>query len=187
MDKSAQGSSGVVLVVDDDESARILLARWLEREGYEVEGFASGEQCLDSLARLLPEAVCLDLHMPGLGGLGTLQMIREHLPRLPVVFLTADSEVERVVQAMRAGAYDYLVKPIDRTQFLTTIRNAVERYRMALKLTHLEREAAGPGYSGLLGRSGVMRELFRQIDRVAPTEVSVLIQGESGSGKELVA
>ena len=177
----------LVLVIDDDEDTRALLHRWLTGDGYRVECAESGESALRSLHRMLPDAVCLDLELPGWSGLETLARIRAHHPRLPVVILTADSAVGTVVSAVKSGAWDYLVKPIDRTKLSTTLRNAVERSRMAVQLAQLEREASGHPPMGLVGESPAMRSLLRQIDRVAPTDVTVLIQGESGTGKELVA
>ena len=187
MQSVARESSGVVMVVEDDPDQLALVSRWLSSEGFDVEEFRDAETALATLSTVLPEVVCLDVNLPGLGGLEALARMRAHNPRLPVVMLTVDREVNSVVTAIQAGAYDYLPKPLDRTKLVTTIRNAVERYQMALRLTHLEREAEGKGYGALLGRSPLMQELFRQLDCIAPSDVTVLVHGESGSGKELVA
>jgi DNA-binding NtrC family response regulator len=177
----------LILLVDDDVSHCRLLERWLTGGGYEVTTFATGEACLAALAELLPSAVCLDLHMPGIGGLATLEKLRLATPHVPVIMLTADGEVENAVKAVQIGAYDYLVKPVNRSKLLTEVRNAVERGRMAIRLMQLEREADGGDYSGLIGQSPPMISMFRQMDRLATSDISVLIHGESGSGKELVA
>ena len=179
---------GSILIVDDDPDLCVLVRHWLEGDGYAVEVFHDGESCLAGLARSLPDCICLDLEMPGLSGLETLERIKATHPRLPVVVLTATSEVETVVSTMQAGARDYLVKPIDRTKLLTTLKLAVEHHRMSMRLAQLEREAEGrPGYGRLLGDSPAMKALFRQMDRVAPSDITVLIRGDSGTGKELVA
>ena len=182
-----KGAKGLVVVVDDDPGQCILLEGVLEADGYAVEVFHDGESFLSGFSRLLPECVCLDLVMPGLGGLQVLEHVRSRHPQLSVVVLTADRAVESVVDAMRLGAYDYLVKPIERTKFVTVIHNAVERHHMQRRLSRLEREVQQRGYGGLIGSSPAMKELFAEMDRVAASDITVLIHGESGSGKELVA
>ncbi len=180
-------SLGTVLVVDDDHSFRVLLQRWLSNAGYATELFADGESCLAALGQLIPSAVCLDLSLPGSGGLAVLETLRAHQPLLPVIILTADSTVNSAVAAMQLGAYDYLVKPIDRTKLLTTMKNAVERYQMALRVAQLEREISVQPFPGLIGNSSAVREMLRQVTRVAASDITVLVHGESGTGKELVA
>ncbi len=186
-DGSERSSVGLVLVVDDDPQLRRLVARSLERSGYQVESYPTGEDCLAALSHVLPDAVCLDLDMPGLGGLETLKRIRARHRLLPVIILTGDSAVDSVVAAMLEGAYDYVVKPIDFTALTTRIRNAVDRGRMSVRLLELEREAKDRGYPGIVARSEGMRKIFGRMDRVAASDATVLIQGESGTGKELVA
>ena len=177
-----------VLVVDDDPDIRALLRRWLKLDGFRVESVDSGEAAMQCLTRMLPHAVCLDLELPGSSGLETLRQIKAQNPRLPVLILTANGAIDAVVTAMRDGAWDYLVKPVDRMRLATTLRNAVEHNRMAVQVAQLQREAGGrTGFARMVGDSPSMRALFRQIDRVAPTSITVLIRGESGTGKELVA
>lgn len=175
-----------VIIVDDDKNFRLLVQRWLELEGLHSESFADGESCLANLTRLLPVCICLDLTLPNSHGLKILEKLKSHQKHLPVIILTADSSAEQVVKAMQLGAYDYLVKPIERNKLITTVKNAVDRYQMSLRLAQLERETSGKTY-GLLGNSPQMQALFRQIDKVSGSDISVLIHGESGTGKELVA
>lgn len=184
---SQSSTDELVLIVDDDASVRRALGKLLERAGYEVAAFPDGESCLDALSRTLPDLICLDLDMPGLGGLETLKRIKARHQLLPVIILTADASVESVVSATKLGAYDYLTKPVDPSHLANRTKNAIEQYRTSLRLTQLEREVKGLGYPGIVGTSDVMRELFRQMDRLAGVDVSVLLQGESGTGKELVA
>ena len=181
------GKKGLILVADDDEQVRDVLRRWLEREGYAVEAYADGQLCLDGLSQSLPDAVCLDLDMPNLGGIATLERVKARNRLLPVIILTADRSLESAVSAMRLGAYDYVAKPFDSANLLTRIKNAVERYRMGLRLSQLEREVERTGYPGIIGESSAMKELYRQMDRLAASDITVLVQGESGTGKELVA
>jgi len=179
--------SGRVVVIDDDEVHCEIVRAWLAAAGYDVDVFYDGESGVRSLTGTLPEAVCLDLHLPGLSGQETLLRILARHPRMAVVMLTADSGVEHAVAAIKAGAFDYLTKPVDRAKLVTTVRNAAERGRMSLRLAQLQNELEGWSHLGLTGRSEAMKTLFRQMDRVALTDVTVLIHGESGTGKELVA
>jgi len=181
------GSAGSICIVEDDRVQCALLRGWLERAGYQVDVFSDGESCLTALPTRLPDMVCVDLHLPGLSGDEVLAQILEHYPGMAVVVLTGDTGVDRAVTAIKAGAFDYLVKPANRIEFVTTIRNAVAHSRMSLRLQQLERALRGTEYPGLVGESTVMRELFRQMGSVALTDVTVLIEGESGTGKELVA
>ena len=187
MDLTSDDKNWTVMVVDDDRDQRLVIGRWLENAGHRPIPMSSGEQAILGLRDHFPDMVCLDLHMPGLDGIETLQRIRTGYPLLPVVILTADSTPEAIVATMKLGAYDYLTKPIDKTKLLTTVRNACAHHRMAQRVTELEREVEGWPHSDLIGRSPPMKLLFRQISRVAPSDASVLVEGESGVGKELVA
>ena len=176
-----------VFVVDDDSHLRTLIGSWVEAAGFRSVELDSGEACLASLPTETPAAVLLDLSMPGMGGAAALDRIRSHHRHLPVIVLTANKDVDTVVDLMRRGAYDFLPKPVDRTKLVTTLVNAMEKHAMAMRLATLEREAEGRAIPGFVGASPSMRELYRQIDRVAASDISVYIHGESGTGKELVA
>lgn len=175
-----------VYLVDDDDHLRALVRRWLEERGHDVMEFATGEAALDGLSVREPDVILLDLHMPGAGGVLTLQRIKARHRFLPVVVLTVERDVKTVVQTMQIGAYDFLVKPLDRAKLASTVDNAIENHRMSVRIAELENEVQG-GTSGLIGSSEAMRELNRQIGRLSGTDVSVYIHGESGTGKELVA
>jgi DNA-binding NtrC family response regulator len=176
-----------VFVVDDDAHLRALISAWVEAAGFHPVELPSGEACLAALPVETPAAVLLDLSMPGMGGAATLDRVRSNHRHLPVIVLTADRSVDTVVDLMRRGAYDFLPKPVDRTKLATTLVNAVEKHAMAMRLATLEREAEGQTIAGFVGASPTMRELYRQIDRVAASDISVFIHGESGTGKELAA
>ena len=179
---------GLILVVDDDDAHRRLVARWLERSGHRVVQACSGGECRARLADTLPDVVLLDIHMEDEDGLDTLARLSRNHPGLPVVMLTADRDVDSVVQAMQSGAWDYLAKPIGRPKLDATVRNAVAHGRMANRLADLEREAStGGGMGGLIGDSAPMRRVYRELSRVATSDITVLVVGESGTGKELVA
>ncbi len=177
----------VVVLVDDDRSLCALTRGWLQKSGYDVRVMHDGASCLVDMRQTLPDVICLDLNMPGLGGLETLRQIKEHYPLVPVIMLTAETAIESVVSSMQLGAYDYLTKPIDRTRLETAIKNAVDRHSLSMRLSQLEREASGEGYAGIVGESAPMKQLFLQMDRIVSSDITVLINGESGTGKELVA
>jgi len=139
------------------------------------------------LDNILPAVILLDIHMAGIDGFQVVETLKRRQSDVPVVMLTGDAGVAQVVRAMQAGAWDYVTKPTDRRKLLTTVRNAADRGAMNVRLRQLEREAAGGGYGDMVGISKVMCDLFRTLDRIAPSDVTVLIAGESGTGKELAA
>ena len=185
--KTRDERQSLIVLVDDDRNLCDLVERFLERAGHRVQIFHDGESFLAALGAMMPDAICLDLSMPGIGGLETLELIKDRQEQLPVIILTADHAVASVVGAMQRGAYDYIVKPIDRTKLITTVGNAVNHYRMSMRLRQLEREVEGEGYANIIGESPPMKELYRQMDRVAASDITILVHGESGTGKELVA
>ncbi len=180
-------NGSLILIVDDDRTLGHLLKSWLEKEGYRVQTYTDGQSCLAALAHTLPDAICLDLHMPGMTGIETLERIKSRHPLLPVLILTSDTQVESIVGAMRVGAYDYLQKPVDRHDLTNRVRHALDGFEMSLKIAHLERTAEGKSYPGMVGKTPAMTALYRQMDRLTSSDITLLIQGESGSGKELVA
>jgi two-component system response regulator HydG len=176
-----------ILLVDDDASVRRLLGHWLTHEGYVVEGCGSVAEAREAVRASLPDVIFLDVQLPDGSGMNLLPELHSAHPQVPIVMLTGDSEVERVVTAMQEGAYDFLPKPVSRTRVVTTARNALDKATTSLEVTSLQREVKTGGHPSILGQSPVMRVLFRQMDRVAMRDITVLITGESGTGKELVA
>lgn len=179
--------SGRVLVVDDDPIFSQILKRWLEGAGHQVDVAPSGEAALDVLTRVVPDAVCLDMILPGEGGVEVLAKIRSSNPHLPVVLMTGAEEADVTERALNAGAFDFLSKPIERTKLLTVVRNAITQWRLARKLHALHGDAEELLLPGVIGRSAAMRRLAQEVRDVAPSTVSVLLHGETGTGKELIA
>ena len=171
-----------VLVVDDEKAIRDSLRMILEFEDYRVDEAADGDAALRRVAERLPDAVLLDIKMPGLDGLAVLRMLRERGHDVPVLMITGHGDVQTAVEATRQGAFDFLEKPLARDRVLLSLRNAVESCR-------LQREARRQRGDSeeLVGSSPAMQRLRETIGLAAPTTATVLVTGESGTGKELVA
>ena len=179
--------SNSILVVDDDQAHRGMLRTMLRSWGYAVSEAADGDEALNLVRERAFDAVLTDVRMARMDGIHTLKSVLEYNPALPVVLMTAYSSVETAVEALRLGAYDYLVKPLDFEILRHTLRQAIEHSRLSVENRELRRQlseaAARPG---ILGRSPAMLAMQETIATVAPTEATVLITGESGTGKELV-
>ncbi len=171
-----------VLVVDDEESIRSSLRMILEFERYRVEEASTGREALRRVMTRPPNAVLLDIKMPEMDGLATLSRLRERGHDMPVVMISGHGDIAAAVEATRLGAYDFLEKPLERDRVLLALRNAIERRR----LEDENRLLRGAPFE-LVGESAPMQELRATIERAAPTPATVLITGESGVGKELVA
>jgi two-component system response regulator AtoC len=177
-----------VLVVDDEENIRLVLRTLLRRNGYEVEVAASAEEALERLAAFAPDVVLTDVRMPGMNGLDLIGELRRRNSPATLLVMSAYGSVELALEAMKAGAYDYIPKPFKPDEVLLTLRKAEERESLrrenrALK-AEIQRENA---FESILARSDSMREIFRTIAKIADYKTTVLITGQSGVGKELVA
>lgn len=176
-----------ILIVDDDPAQARLLSFWLSKKDIECSIASSGEECLQQLSGLAPDAIFLDIGLPGISGLETLDVLHRRDPDLPVVMLTADGTTATIVDAMKRRAWDYLVKPLDAAQVVDTAERAIDRYQLALGLRGVRSVQEEAGLGGMIGTSAPMKRLYQQIERVATTDIAVVIGGESGTGKELVA
>ncbi len=187
-----------VLVADDDRTIRRNLVLLLKSEGYETIEASDGREALAAIASHAPDAVLLDLKMPGRDGMEVLADLGPRLAELPVIVITALGGSAVAIEAMRRGAYDYLTKPFDLDEVLMTLKRALRQRALAEEARALrsradESPAARPADEAeddepeLVGRSAAMREVFKAIGLAAATDAPVLIAGESGTGKELVA
>jgi two-component system response regulator HydG len=179
-------SKARVLVVDDEASARTGLEKLLLQEGYAVETADGGEAALQVASDRPPDVVVTDLSMPGMNGIELLTKLREQDRDLPVIMATASSDVNAAVKAMRAGAEDYLTKPIDFDALTVAIERAIERRNLRVEAENLRRqlrERDGEGLRGLIGTSPAMQKVYRVARQVAAAKATVLITGESGTGK----
>lgn len=189
MDRAGEAVSQMrVLVVDDEEPFRILMESELGRMGHAVQCVKSGEEALQALAAHDVEVVLLDLKMPGLGGMETLKRMREAGVAAEVIILTGHPDIDEAIHAMKLGAYDYLTKPARLAEVEELLKRAAEKKQLQRENVALKRMVAqkeGPPL--ILGRSAAIRALLDTIERIAPTDANVLIQGETGTGKGLVA
>jgi two-component system nitrogen regulation response regulator NtrX len=174
-----------VLVVDDEPGVREAVRQVLEYEGYEVRAAASGGEALTVYPEFRPHLVLLDVKMAGLDGLETLVRLREADPQAQVVMISGHGTVATAVEATRRGAFDFLEKPLDTDRLLVTLRNALDQTALLRENARL-REVVDTRYA-MIGRSRALSEVLALIEKVGPTEARVLITGENGSGKELVA
>ena len=181
-------TSSRILVIDDEAGIRESLEVLLTLEGYTVEMAIDGEEGLALLEKRSYDLVLLDLALPGQTGLELLPQIHERYPELPVVMITAYGTVDNVVEAVRAGAENFVQKPWDNEKLLADIRSAIARHKAEAENIQLKRALKQRyNFHNIIGKSEVMLRIFDLVSQVAPSRSTVLIQGESGTGKELIA
>lgn len=171
-----------VWVVDDDESIRWVLERSLAREGMNVKSFPGSAELLDALQDSLPDVLLSDIRMPGVNGLELLERLQQQAPNLPVIIMTAHSDLDAAVAAYRGGAFEYLPKPFDVDGVVTLVRRAARS-----RGDGGDPDALNGPQTLLIGEAPAMQDVFRAIGRLSQSQITVLITGETGAGKELVA
>jgi two-component system, NtrC family, nitrogen regulation response regulator GlnG len=173
-----------VWVVDDDQSVRWVLEKALRQAGIGSRTFERAEHLLEAIEHSEPDVLITDVRMPGMSGIALLARLRDTRPRLPIIVITAHSDLDNAVAAYKGGAFEYLPKPFD-------VDEAIELVRKAARAKGGDADGAGvnsaPGMTSLIGQAPAMQEVFRSIGRLAGSSMTVLITGESGTGKELVA
>lgn len=177
-----------VLVVDDDPTQRRLMQAVLEKQGHTFQGAQDGDSGLAAVKRGGIDVVMLDMIMPGMDGVETLEAIRAREPDLPVIMLTAHGGIETVVRAMRAGAVDFFVKPASPERIAVSLRNALKVKDLSSEVTRLKKTRSGQlGFADMIAGAPAMRQVVRLGERAAKSNIPILVTGESGVGKELVA
>jgi two-component system nitrogen regulation response regulator GlnG len=176
-----------LLVVDDEPNVLYSIKKWLQSDSLEVTVAPTGRQGVELTRELRPDAVILDVRLADASGMDVFDRIREFDPRLPVILITAYAATETAIEAMKRGAFEYLLKPVDFHQLREVVQRALELSRFRhVPAVFGDEEQAGDA-ERIVGRCGAMQEVYKAIGRVAPRDVTVLITGESGTGKELVA
>jgi two-component system, NtrC family, nitrogen regulation response regulator NtrX len=179
------GVKSSVLIVDDEAGVRSALSGVLRDEGYQVDAVENGEACLDRVARAPYDVIVLDIWLPGLDGLATLERLRQRHVDSPVVMISGHGNIESAVRAIKMGAFDFVEKPLSLEKTVLVVGNAVRQRRLEVEnralRAHVDRRLA------MVGESYVMAQLREQVAMAAPTNGRVLIYGENGTGKELVA
>lgn len=177
-----------ILVVDDEENIRTIIKRAFQKEGFIVNTASSGNEALKELSKTSYDLVITDLKMPDGDGINLLKQIHSLYPETMVMVITAYASTESAVEAMKAGAIDYIVKPINIEELRIIVRNALEKKILKEENIRLKKELYEKySFHNLIGKSKKIREIFSLIEKIAPTNSTVLITGESGTGKELVA
>jgi DNA-binding NtrC family response regulator len=177
-----------ILIVEDEENARKGYEALLQKWNYHVLGVGTGEDALAKLPEFSPDIILADVELPGMNGLELLNHLGEEIQRIPAIIITGRGSEERVVQAIEAGAYWYIEKPLTPSVLQALMRRALELRDNKQKVAALTRDLRGAGKLGaLVGSSGGMQDVMRQVETAAPSTASVLITGETGSGKEIVA
>ncbi len=176
-----------LLVVDDEPNVLYSIQKWLQSDSLEVTGARTGRQGIELTRELRPDAVILDVRLADTSGMEVFDRIREFDPRLPVILITAYAATETAIEAMKRGAFEYLLKPVDFHQLREVVQRALELSRFRHVPAVFGEEEPAADAERIVGRSAAMQEVYKAIGRVAPRDVTVLITGESGTGKELVA
>jgi nitrogen regulation protein NR(I) len=176
-----------ILVIDDDDQLRKSFEKLLTQEGYVVRSAASGEAGIQSVADNCPDLVILDIRLPGMNGLAAFEKLHAMEPKLPVIIMTAYGTTETAIKATKMGAFDYILKPFDIPDMLSTIRQALSAGRFMRTPVHLNSLPDAADRDAMIGSSPAMQEVYKAIGRVAATDATVLIRGDSGTGKELAA
>lgn len=171
-----------VLVVEDDASLGDALAAILAGEGYRVSRARRGDEGCRKAVSEDPDLVVTDLRLPGMGGIDLVRNVRQARPGLPIILMTAHGSPESVIESTKAGAFDFLSKPFEMDEFLAVVHRSVQR----VPETPADMGDMEPAV-GLVGRSRAMQSLYKEIGRLAPRPITVLVRGETGTGKELVA
>ncbi|MGH8710456.1 MAG: nitrogen regulation protein NR(I) [Burkholderiales bacterium] len=171
-----------VWIIDDDRSIRWVFEKALTREGIPFKTFAAAPEAMAAIAASPPQVVVSDIRMPGASGLELLQTLKERYPQLPIIIMTAYSDLDSAVAAFQRGAFEYLAKPFDVDHAVELIRNAMQQ-----SLHGEDETEAGKAAPEILGQAASMQEVFRAIGKLSQSQATVLITGESGTGKELVA
>ena len=175
-----------ILVVDDEKNYLLVMAALLSDQGYEALTAENGVQALELIEEADLDLVLTDMKMPQMDGIELLTRISKIRPELPVIMMTAFGTVEKAVEAMKTGAFDYITKPFQNEELMLTIGKALDMHRLVRENRELTQELRQRDrFENIIGKNRAMKDIFRLIEKVADTQANVLITGDSGTGKEL--
>ena len=181
-------SGSKILIVDDELIMRESLAGWLERDGHKVDKAAGGEEALEKCEKTRYDILLLDIKMEGMSGLEVLKKVKENDPDVSVVMITAYGSIPSAIEAMKSGAYEYLLKPFDPDELMMLIEKIIEHQAERRETQFLrEQYKERTRFENMIGQSGVLQGVFDFIEKIAPTDSTILIKGETGTGKGLAA
>ena len=177
-----------VLIIDDEPQIRLILSVMLSERGFKVAQAETGEQAISLCADFQPDIALIDMNLPGIDGLATLRALLDQGPEIDCIMMTAYGTIRSAVEAMRIGAFDFITKPFDNDELLLIIKRAIELRGLSREVADLRAELSTRyGFNEIVGISPKLQAIFRTINKVAPVDATVLIEGGSGTGKELVA
>jgi DNA-binding NtrC family response regulator len=181
-------SNEKILVVDDLEEMRVLLSNVLKEEGYKITVADGGLSAVELFRKELSDAIIMDIKMPRMDGIEAMKRMKKIVPTVPIILMTAHGDVSAAVHAVKSGAYDYVAKPFDNEKIIIILKNALSELKLKREVNALRTDGKGGTLlSELMGSSDEIKKVFNQVNRVAPTNFTVILYGETGSGKELIA
>jgi two-component system nitrogen regulation response regulator GlnG len=181
-------SNEKILVVDDLEDMRVLLSGILKKDGYKITVADGGLSAVELFRKELSDAVIMDIKMPGVDGIEAMKRMKKIAPTVPIILMTAHGNVSTAVHAVKSGAYDYVTKPFDNEKVLIILKNALSELKLKREVNALRADDKGETLLfELMGSSDEIKKVYNQVNRVAPTNFTVILYGETGSGKELIA
>jgi len=179
---------GKILIVDDNKDMQFLLSNILREEGYEIFSAGNGNRAIEIVKRNEPDLVLLDIRLPGMDGLQILEKVRKIDKDIIVIMITAFGDVKSAVQAMKLGAHDYVTKPFDNEELSLIISKALNTRYLSKEVDSLRKQLTEKGeIEKTMGKSDVIKKVIKQVELISPTNMSVIIQGKSGTGKEVIA
>jgi two-component system nitrogen regulation response regulator GlnG len=176
-----------ILIIDDDKQICVILSDLVKKEGFEALTAYEGEKALNIVRSEDPDLMLVDMMLPGMDGMEVMRQVKEIVPELPVVFITAHADARGAVNAIKAGAHDYLSKPFDNHEVIRVVHRALAERELKLKVRHLSSQISNLPLKEKMGPSDAVARLISEVNRVAESNFSVIIIGETGSGKEVVA